>query len=175
MNNNFSGLTFQETLFGLPIALLYPFFFSKSIDVYSNKSTISDMCKGIPYSLNNKSSIDILDYDSGSKNPEYVKCHEDKRFKLDKLDTTKFIMLMVIGILGIIIGGMIKTKATKIGIGLGGVITIIYAISMYWGHMDEKVKVIVTGLGLALLIYLSIKLYQTKSLVDLFQFNLSIV
>jgi hypothetical protein len=173
MNN--SGLSFQEALFGIPIALLYPFFFTKSIDVFTDRSVIDDMCKDIPYSLDNV--VQVLDYNNNNKNnknPEYSTCYNERRIKLGKLDTTKFIMLMVIGILGIIAGGMIKTKATKIGIGLGGIITIIYAISMYWNHIDEKVKVIVTGSGLALLIYLSIKLYQAKSFVDLFQFNLQL-
>lgn len=133
-----------------------------------------DMCKNIPYSLD-KNDLQLIDLGiNSSSTPEYNKCYNERRVKLDNLDTKKFIILMVIGILGTIVGGIIKTKATKIGIGLGGIITIVYAISMYWGNMNEKVKVLVTGTGLALLIYLSIKLYQTKSLVDVFQFNIGI-
>ena len=172
MVESFTGLSFQESLFGIPIALLYPFFFSKAIDVFTDRSKISDMCNGIPYSSNDN--VQILGYDNASKNPEYIDCHDKKTVALNKLDTNKFIFLIVIGIFGIIIASMIQTKATKVGIGIGGIITIIYALLMYWSHINEKIKVVITGLGLVLLIYLSIKLYKTKSLVDLFQFDIKL-
>jgi len=73
-----------------------------------------------------------------------TKCYDEQQLLLSKADTTT-------GICGIIISSFITTNATKIGISIGSILTIITAITMYWHYMNETMKLSVGGIGLAIL------------------------
>ncbi len=70
--------------------------------------------------------------------------------------TTKFIVLMVAGVLGIIGSGYFPGRSTSLGLALGGFLTILTAIIMNWDKMNDYMKLTITGASLALLIYISI-------------------
>jgi hypothetical protein len=70
--------------------------------------------------------------------------------------TTKFILLMVAGVVGIIGSGYFPSRATALGLALGGFLTILTAVFMNWDKMNDAMKLGITGASLALLIYVSI-------------------
>jgi len=124
MFGSFTGLSFQGLLFGILIALLYYFSFDKAIDIFTSRSTTTNMCMNIPYLLLDEDNVNT------HENPEFTSCFNFRKNELAKLDKNKFIFLMVIGIFGIIIASMIQPKAIKIGVGIGGITSIIAAILM---------------------------------------------
>jgi hypothetical protein len=67
---------------------------------------------------------------------------------------------------------MIKQPSTKIGVGAGGLILLITALTIYWRKYNETGKLSVLGISLAVVIYLSIRLYMVKSIADVFSFEL---
>ena len=70
--------------------------------------------------------------------------------------TTKFILLMVAGVVGIIASGYFSGLSTALGLALGGFLTILTAIIMNWDKMNDYMKLSITGASLALLIYISL-------------------
>jgi hypothetical protein len=170
----YTKMDYQELMIAAPIAVLYPFFFAKVADYYTKRTEIDKMCE-----QHNCFKQFGSDYIGGRRrrSPEHQQCLDNadacrgrQSEMRDQASTPKFLILMVAGVLGIVLAGFFKTKATKVGLSLGGLMTIIMAVFMYWGKMNELMKLGVTGSSLTLLIYLSVKIYQTGSIFDALEF-----
>ncbi len=139
----------QELFISGTIAILYPFFFSKLASVVSGKSAIDDLCKH-----NHNARI----YSESSKFDQA--CDDHQKVLSKQAETTKFIILMIAGVVGIIFSGYFSGSSTMLGLSLGGFLTIFTAIFVYWNNMGEYLKLGITGTSLASLIYVSINLVR---------------
>jgi hypothetical protein len=185
------GLDTTETIFSLAIAIVYPFFFSKLTSKVSKIDSINQMCDkfdmnikyGLYSSYNNWNSS--LSYNSNrnidsdglkksddpaviAKREEYKKCEEDRKIKLDQAQYNQHIMLIFIAFFGILVSSAIQSSSTKVGVGLGGVLTLMVALFSYWHKYKENSKLAILGVGFVSLLYLSIKLYTLQSITDIF-------
>lgn len=124
----------------ISIAILYPLFFHKTVDVFMNKNKIDKLC-------GNDSIVFMKE-----QTEEDVKCFEEKRLKLKNYNTKRFMTLMCAGILAIILSYVLKQPALVLGFGLSGVFTILNATYGYWNDMDDKVKMSMIGFTLVILI-----------------------
>lgn len=143
------GLDSTEIIFASAIAFLYPFFFSKLTDNITGYNTISNMCDKISY-------------------PDSMNCYNTRAEKIKQPKLKKHVILVVIALFGIILSGFIKTKSTKLGLGLGGLITLIYTITMYWDNYDETIKLVILGCSFLIVLWLSVRLYSINNIADIF-------
>jgi len=52
-----------------------------------------------------------------------------------------------------------KNRVVQTGMIIGGLITILYAITNYWSQMSQNIRVLATGLALALVIGFVLRYY----------------
>lgn len=147
-----------ETILAIAIALIHPYFFHKLVDKILGYDRADRLCEGIKY------------WDDAMKEetPEHKNCSKLKEQELDRLELSRHITFLVIALISILITSMIRQKSTKLGIGLGGIILLITALTLYWRKYNEVAKIVILGLSLAATIYMSIKLYTVKSITDIF-------
>ena len=157
-----------EIMFSLAIAMLYPFFFNKLANKVTNYNDISNMCD----SLGPRSYM-FVDR-SAQKSPEDEKidaCYAEKENKLRDAEYHKHLVLIAVALIGLVISGVIQSKSTKVGVGIGSIITLVIALTLYWHRYNETYKLIVLGLSLLFVLFFSVKLYKIQSPADLFTYN----
>jgi len=145
-----------EIIFALSIAIIYPCFFNKFTNQIIGYDVIENGCN-IPYTQK----------PTEEQWTKYENCKSNK----DNIILHKHLMLLAIALMGIILSSVIQTKSTKLGIGLGGIFTLLFALFMYWNKYKEITKLGVLGVSLLLVIYLSVKLYRVNNIADIFTFE----
>tara|TARA_Y100000310_G_scaffold254638_1_gene261768 strand:+ start:2591 stop:3001 length:411 start_codon:yes stop_codon:yes gene_type:complete len=75
-----------------------------------------------------------------------------------------FIILAIIGAIAIV-AGMLMTSLESIGSGLlgGGILTILYSVTISWGSLNKYLRLLVLFAILILLIFLGYKKIESKS------------
>lgn len=72
-----------------------------------------------------------------------------------------FIGLVVLGIISIVGSFVIASyEAVSLGLSLGGIVSLVIASVRYWSDMDDRVRVVVLGIALVLLVYMGIKKFK---------------
>lgn len=169
------GLDMTEFIFSVAIAIIYPFFFSKLTTKILKYDETQDMCSKYdtimypyytfyqPAQVSNPQSEE-----EKSKQIEADKCRQDMNVKLDDIKFKQHIMLIVIAFMGILATSVIQANSTKVGVGMGGILTLIVALTMYWHKYNETAKIGILGGSLLVLLFLSVRLYKVKNIVDIF-------
>lgn len=142
-----------EVIMALAIAIIYPYFFSKLINKVLGYDQINSMCDNI------------------GEHSDYKRCNNIKDQELDKIELSRHITFLVIALISILLCSMIRQRSTKLGIGIGGIILLIIAMSIYWRKYNETYKLIILGLALSAVVYTSVKLYTVGSIEDVFTFE----
>ncbi len=152
-----------EMMFSLAIAMLFPFFFNKLANKVSGYDDINRMCDSIRPSWN-------LNYsqDNKEEKTKYEICTDEREKKLSEAEFHKHLILIAVALIGLVISGVIQTKSTKVGVGIGSIITLIMALLFYWHRYNETYKLIVLGLSLLFVMYFSVRLYKINSPADIF-------
>lgn len=129
------------------IALLYVYFIHKLVDVLMNKQSVDDMCGGTLFGY--RRNID--------KNHD--QCLDMKKMKTKQIETYKFYLLMIIGVLSLIFGTTLITKHIILSNSmlLGGLFMIMSALYNNWYNIDDNMRLILSGISLTILIYFSIR------------------
>lgn len=132
------SMDMTEKIFAFAVVILYPFFFGKLTNYVMDNKKLNS------------------------------KCWEIKNNGLQKIEFKKHVMLIIIAIIGIVLSGVVSVKSTKLGLGIGGLITLVYAMLMYWRHYDECARVAILGASFLFVIWLSVRLYKVKNVADVF-------
>lgn len=117
--------------------------------------------------------------------PEETKKYEVEKLKykeeiadhnkiMDALSFKKHITLLIAGIIMVIIAVIIPNDYVKNGLGFAGVLTILYSTFLYWGKYSDKIRLLIVGLGLMVLIFVAIRLfnsYQQNKDIKLFDIS----
>ena len=89
-------------------------------------------------------------------NPEYLKCQEEFEDIKQGYDRNVFIIAAIIGLITMIIGGFVlKHESVSPGLMGGGFLTLIYGVMRYWQYAGDRLRFIILGITLAMLIYLA--------------------
>ena len=172
-----------EIIFALAIATVYPFFFNKLANKLTKNDELStyDTCKDIkmfedtqeqqPRKRQLTNNFYVMNNFGGEYTPEYKRCQEETQKKIDDAQLHKHLMLIAISLIGIILSSIIQTKSTKFGVGLGGVFTLIIALTMYWHKYNETARLGILGASLVMLVYLSVRLYKIDSVANILSFE----
>lgn len=131
------------------IAIIYPLFFNKAVDVFTNYDEIySKSYKSIFFTdLDTKPNVEVSDTQR-QKNKE----------KLKKINTYRFVLLLVVGLVALVSSYFIGSSAITVGLALAGVVTIVHATCYHWYDINEKTKLALLGIAL-------ISLFGTPSFV----------
>lgn len=168
-----------EVIFSLAIAILYPFFFNKLTKQIVGYDKINEMCdKYNKYSdffvLNSWSTFDRHSEKKKEPTPEDIqaeKCRNERKELLDKAELHSHLFMIFVSLVGIFATSFVSTNSTKLGLGLGGVFSLIFTISMTWYKYGEMMKLIVLGLSLLFVLFFSVRLYNINSIANIFSFE----
>ena len=84
-------------------------------------------------------------------------CNKEFRDETSKYNRNVFIILSIAGVLSIIVSLLLHNYAVVNGLMFGGIINILIGIVRYWSDMDEYLRFIISGVILAILIYIAYK------------------
>ena len=88
-------------------------------------------------------------------------CRNEYQDSRDLYGRNIFVALMVIGVLLIIGSLFIKGIETlSLGLSMGGVLSLIIGSIRYWSAMDDYIRVVVLGIALVALIWITIKKFR---------------
>lgn len=162
----YGGMDMTETLFGITLAILYPTFFNKFTNyIYRDDELENLKCY-------NKHGWSFLDYhDTNVGNSEQDACVKRREELENRFDFRKHISMLVFAIIGMIMSGMLNGSAPKLGVGLGGFITLFLALGMYWNRYKEQQKLVILGMTFVFILWLSMRLYTVQSIVDVFKWD----
>lgn len=141
------SLATSEMIVSAPIAILTPFFFTKLVNKLSGYDDEWEKCHDLKYGT-----------------PERKACEQE----LEKIELKKHIALLGIAMCTIVGSLFVQSKATKVGLGVGGVITLVLTLTLYWNKYDENKKLAILGICLAVVLALSTKIYKSKDISSFF-------
>ena len=148
-----------EWVFCITIAILYPVFFVKLINQVSGYNDIQDHH---PCPKRVVKSIRV------PWNEEDPTCVKQRQQATDEIEFRRHLALLLVALAGVIGSSLIQTGSTKLGVGLGGILTLMSALCMYWSRYRETTRIIISGLSLLVVVFLSIRLYKIDRISDIF-------
>ena len=106
--------------------------------------------------------------DKGDISPEYDKdgciksyycetCNKEFNDEMSVYNRNVFIILSIAGLISIVISLLLNNYAVVNGLMFGGIINIFVGIVRYWSDMDEYLRFIISGIILAILIFIAYK------------------
>jgi len=84
-------------------------------------------------------------------------CSRDLQKDMEIYNRNVFFITSAIGIITIIISFMLALEFVSNGFLAGSIFLILYGTTRYWGFMTNKVKAVMLGLVLALLVWIAYK------------------
>lgn len=163
-----------EIIFSLAIAILYPFFFNKLTKLIVGYDSINDMCN--KYGVSGYGDFYVLNSfdkkkETTAEDLEAKKCRNERQALLDKAELHSHFIMLFVALAGIFATSFVHSPSTKLGLGLGGVFSLIFTISMTWYKYAEMMKLVVLGLSLLFVLFFSVRLYNINSIANIFSFE----
>ena len=162
----------SEMIAGISIAIIYPFFINKFINKVSGYNEAYEKCHP-SYTISTNATIDVEGPEFSDARIQADKDKNDACKKLKEVELKKHILLLVIGVATVVGSTFIQTRSTKLGVGFGGIFTILTALTLYWNKYGEDQKLIVLAISLLIVVVTSVRLYKIKDAADIFNvFNM---
>jgi len=177
----------KDLILGIAIAIIFAMFIGFGIEAFYPSPERDEFCGNTPYDIEVDSCpnqdfqkvrpVPMEEYpdscwceqdcSSGTcitigpchkTNPDYKQCQDEFRETEEDYNRNLFIATSIIGLIAMLVGGFVLSH-TSVSPGLmgGGFITIIYGLIRYWRFAGDKLKFVILGLILALLIYVAYK------------------
>jgi len=174
----------NQVLLGIGIAIILALFVGYGIHSFYPSPKWEDFCNESMYTAKMPSperattKQECLDaggkwnsYEAPDKNgtvetsgycDQYYTCQKDFEAASEPYNKIVFIVTLILGISAVLAGGLFLKKVLSVSSGVmgGGILTIIYGTIRYWGNMPDKLRFIVLGLVLGILIWISYKTYK---------------
>ena len=172
-------------ILGIAIAVIYSLFIGFGISAFYTGPDMETLCQGIPYELLTDNCTEFQkgvprpiqpaayidscwcqqDCTNGTciptgpcyrTNPERQACEQRFYDSQEAYSRNVFIIASVLGLVAMLVGGFVLGHVpVSPGLMGGGLITIIYGTIRYWRYADDKLRVLILGIALAVLIYLA--------------------
>jgi hypothetical protein len=131
----------------IPIALLYPLFFSKLFDLLFDANSINTMCDGL---------LDTKNYNA------FNDCTKKRKDLKTNFNNDKYSFMLLSGLGGIVLGMYIakynNISTAGYAISTGGLMSIIMYTISNWYNMTDATKLGIIGLSIIILLYSSYKM-----------------
>jgi len=136
--------TIGQVPFSAAIAILYPVFFHRLVNHATDYYKVRDMCK-VP--------VRNGGFHQGDDEKE---CREKRDELLRTVEHKKHYLLVAAGLAGLF-GSLVifSPGAAQVGIGWGGVITLVVAAVAHWHIYNETQKLLISGGSLAAITFFS--------------------
>ena len=85
------------------------------------------------------------------------KCEEANSVVREKYNRDVFIVLVLAGLVTVVAGIIIAKDVVSSGLLFGGILNIIIGVIRYWADMQEYLRFVISGLALAVLIWVAYK------------------
>ena len=145
----------KKFMLTLGIALIFTFFFGYAMEVFYEPPEYNcEPPRPKMIDVNKERQI-IDDY---YMSEEYQTCQEAYNIKRENHEFRSFITLSIIAILAIIASFLLANiEVVSSGILGGGIMTVIYAVTRYWGLLNKYLRLTILGLALIILVYYTYK------------------
>lgn len=92
---------------------------------------------------------------------EYFTCQKDFDFAHKVYNRNVFIVMVVLGV-ALVIGSYFVALygAVSLGFALAGIVSLVVGSMRYWSDMDERLRVVVLGVALVVLVWYGIKKFR---------------
>lgn len=148
------GMSITSYIFGIPIAVVYAYLFSKIVDIVADVVYGGDIPSYTYTFITPRSLVDdSFEADSKLSKEALNKANEIRQLK----NNFKFYFDVFGGLAGIIAGVLIAQKTSLktggFGIGFGGVILLLYHVADNWYSLDKYMKLLILAISFATLLY----------------------
>lgn len=177
---NFNGVI-SEIIITIAIMCTYSWFPIKLLDYVTGINEIEKMCPPDPFIITNSSYFCEEEETQEMKQKRKQKfeedakkreeCEKNKEIALKKIDLSRHLAFIVIGVSSIIVSGFLPTPATQLGVGFSGLVIIFIAMTQYCRKYGELAKLVVLGLSSVIFLYASVTLYGLGDLSTFFNWN----
>ncbi len=179
-------------IIGLAIVIFWPIFVHNGIKTFVEEPKLETYCANISYEIATTSCENVTIGDSKEHysgpypinncwcdqicnekgctytnkchvtNPEYVACNEEWNKDSEQFRKSYFIIAIIVGLIGLVIGLYLKNGPVAIGLMAGSVIVMIMGTVQYWGQMSDRTKFIFSGIVLLVLIFIAYKKFSKR-------------
>ena len=168
-------MKFKHAALAIAIVIILNVFFNYGIFTFYKGPTYVDYCPENIYSKAIQTEQECTDagglwHSSGVEVPRTTdgkidgfcdvthECNKEYRAVREVYDRNVFIILTVLGIISLIAGmTVISVDAVANGFLFGGILSIIIGAIRYWSAMDDYLRFIISGVALALLVWVGYK------------------
>ncbi len=158
----------KQSLVTIAISLVFVFFVGYGIEVFHNSPVYNEYCPTDLYDIRDEAECTAeggtwRESDGNRPVPEKGFCGESKECRdayqesRTSSDRTVFIVAVLAGVIGIVLGIWLQHETVTNGLTGGGVLSILYGTIRYWEHADELLKFVLLGLVLGFLIWVGYK------------------
>lgn len=106
-------------------------------------------------------------YPSGTYDKTYTSCHINYQNSLDTYHERSFMIITGLSILAIIAGVLVRSVApVSWGLGMAGVLMIIYVFMASYQEIDKPYRAIISGLALVVLIWIAYAKLGDKDIIQ---------
>lgn len=106
-----------------------------------------------PDQTNPKASLGYCDY--------YAKCQPVFQSAMDQYNMYAFTLLLILGIISVVVGIVpLGSSIVSSGLSYGGVVTFIIASAMYWSDAGNWIRLLISAIALAALLYIGWKRFR---------------
>ena len=162
----------KKTFLIIAIAVVFAFFIGYGIEVFDPSPIYEDFCPSFTKQALNQSNCQQQNGTWIASTPDqnmglgYCEqspaCYEALTKATSKHDKIVFIISIIAGLIGIIVGIILKKEIVGTGLVGGGVLLILYGTIRYWQHAHNTLKFILLGAALIILIWLGYKKFEKK-------------
>jgi hypothetical protein len=170
----------KEIIIFVAIAVIFALFVGYGIEVFDPSPDYDDFCEDDLYNIDNEKEciteggswnefgvpVQASEGDLVKPNKRLCspgkECRDSYDIARTKHDKIVFISTVIIGLIAIFVGILLKKDAVSVGILSGGILVIIYGTLRYWQHADERLKFVLLGIVLAVLIWVGYKKFDSK-------------
>ncbi len=85
----------------------------------------------------------------------------DQNIDVERYTTYFLVITAISGIIGIIIGMIVKVESVGTGLVGGGILSILYGVIRYWKDSNSLLKVVALGIALGVLVWFGLKKFGT--------------
>lgn len=173
----------KDIILGIAIAIIFALFIGFGINAFYSQPVMEKFCKGIDvniptdtcpdaqikkpispersfescYCETNCSSGTCIETGKCYKtNPEYTACQKHFDDAREIYSRNIFIIAAIVGLITMLIGGFVLSHdSVSPGLMGGGFITIVYGVIIFWRYAGSKLRFIILGVVLGMLIYVA--------------------
>lgn len=147
---------------GFAIVIVTNLFFNYAIALVYHEPVYNDFCPIVQIEATPSDSSKPLSYND----QQMVTCQKNYDTAHSVYNRNVFGILIVLGLASLITGTFVSIEVLSGGFSWAGVLALVIASMRYWSDAGNIIRVVILGIALALLIWISVKKFNTVATID---------